>query len=146
MAASSFVDYDPGLERLLDQLRASLKDDKAVEAAWLMPEGDFALDDWDAVGDAFDRDGLNAIVAKAVSDPKAPGGANDMIVGPLMVDILASLERAFRHRHCYDLPRCLVIDAGMAEAQAEVTGPLGAALSQFLKNLLKQGKGEAPKR
>src|SRR4051812_21787514 len=112
MAATARVDYDPRLEQLLDQLRTALGDDRAIEAAWTLPEGEFSLDDWDAVADAFDREKLNALVAAAVSDPKNPGAANDMTAGPLMVDIMASLERSFRARHCYDLARCLVIDAG----------------------------------
>lgn len=140
------VDYDPILERVLEQLRGALGDDRAIDAAWTAPEGDFSLDDWDAIGQLFDREKLSAQVATSVSDPKNPGSIGDTTAGPLMVDILASLERAFRHRHCYDLARCIVLDDGQVEAQSKVTGPLGASMSQYLKNLLKQAKGEAPKK
>jgi len=133
---ADYVDYSSDLKTAMETLRAQLQADD-----WVLPAIQGDVFDPAAYTKALNTSNLNVATAKAVSDPSAPGTSGDMTAGPLQVDLLDSLRRAFLHRHCYPWNRCVALARGRDIAQADPQGPLQSQLD-YLQQVLKQGRGE----
>lgn len=142
----SVGDVDPNFERQLRALKADSKANgdalfEAGQGRWFRPDG-WAGDvfDYEAIGEAFNRDVANAVVVEAVSNPEAPGTTGDLVAATTQIDYLACLERAFRVRHATPGPRLLLHAAGSLRGAGHDKGVFSLCGIEYVRRLVAEAK------
>jgi hypothetical protein len=144
---ASKVDVDPNFER---QLRKIKDDARAASEAlrsggqvkWMRPhdwEGDPT--DYESIHEALNRDRANEQFVDAVKDAQAPGVVGDTISATLMIDYLATMERAFKNRATMSHCRRIAHVAGRKKGHGSDTGPLVQSSLEYLRRVVRKAKG-----
>lgn len=144
----SKADVDPNLHAQVKELQKQQAANAEARAngnagKWLMPklgEWDGDLFDWEGMAEPFDRSASNDAFAEAVN-PASPGTTGDVVVIGLQVDLLATMERAFRSRHLMSRPRAAALAAGREAGHGHDAGPLVQSLLEHVRQIVKESKG-----
>ena len=143
-------DVDPNFQLQLDNQRRQAQAEGEARAygnpvKWNMPDplyewdGDLFDSGFDKLGKPFQRDKANADYEAATSDPKAPGMAGDLVVTTTQIDLLATMERAFRARHGSRFPRMVAQASGVRRyGHGGEKGVFAKAMLDYVQGLLKQ--------
>lgn len=142
----SKADIDPNFER---QLRKRKQDAKAEydgvsagdRAKWDRPVG-WSGDVFDYAGmhQAHNRDKANQGLVDAVKDASAPGTTGDVVVCSVMINRLATMERAFKVRHTLRRIRATAHTLGRKLGHGNDTGPYIQLGVEYARELLRQAK------
>lgn len=115
-------DIDPNFQDQMNEQQSQAKDEgenrvKQEQTQWNFPKlgdkwkGD--LFDWQGMGEPFNRDQANKDYEKATKKPKKPGKTGDIVATTTQIELLATMERAFRARHCARFPRMIAHMTGI---------------------------------
>ena len=150
-------DIDPNFQRqITSQQSQGLAEGKNrvqdVQCQWNMPdltgqdESDAAQ--WDGnlfdsgyttLGQPFNRDVANQNYEDATSDPENPGMAGDLVVTTTQIDLMSTMERAFRARHCSRFPRMVAHSLGTRKyGHGSETGTFTQSMLNYVQSLLNQ--------
>lgn len=144
---ASKVDVDPNFEKQLRKLKedaaaASLALRQGGQVKWMRPfgwEGDPT--DYESIHTALNRDKANDQFIDAVKDANVPGVVGDTISATLMIDYLATMERAYKNRATMTHCRRLAHLAGRKKGHGSDTGPLVQSSLEYLRRVVKKAKG-----
>jgi hypothetical protein len=142
----SKVDVDPNFEMRVRDLQQ-----QAASAAPALTNGNqvqwFRPGDWK--GDVFDYEGFkepfttedaeNGFV-DANKDPNNPGTTGDLITAITQIDYMDCMERAFRARNAYPLPRAMALMAGRKTGHGDPKGTFIETATEYVRRLAKQAK------
>lgn len=140
-------DVDPNFSRQCQaqQRQAQAEGDNRLSGEpvqWNMPErlgwsGD--LFDLEGVSEAFNRDQANQDYEKATNDVNSPGMVGDLTATLTQIDLLATMERAFRARHGSRMPRMLAhLTAVRKFGHGRENGVFTQSLLDYAQGILKQ--------
>jgi hypothetical protein len=148
--AKKMSDMDPNFQSQLqaqkDQGQAEMNQRTAAgQVPWNMPS---PLGDWDGdlfdegfatIGRPFNRDQANQQYIDATSDGSNPGRSGDLVATTTQVDLMATLERAFRARHCSRFPRMVAHAMGTrGYGHGGDKGVLNQSMINYVMGILKQ--------
>ena len=142
----SKANMDPNFEKQLRKLKKGAKDKaeklkKAGQVKHDRPEnwnGDPF--DYEGMKEPFKRDKANDDLVAAISDQNSPGTSGDVVAASVMINQLATLERAFRVRHTLRRCRATAQAAGRQQGQGDDKGPYIQLGVEYVRALLKQAK------
>jgi hypothetical protein len=142
------ADIDPNFQRQIEAQQRQAKEEgeqrvKAGQVPWNMPElaGEWRGDlfDWDGMKEPFNRDKSNEDYVAATSNPAEPGKAGDLIVTTTQIELLATMERAFRARHTARFPRMVAHATGVRRyGHGGEKGVFLQAMLDYVQGLVKQ--------
>lgn len=141
------VDVDPNFERQLRNLRDAARAQAPAlrsggQVRWTRPLGwNGDPHDYAGIHAALNRDTANQQCVDALADPNLPGTTGDVVAATLMVDYLATMERAFKNRVTMGKCRRLAHAAGRRAGHGSDTGPLIQCPLEFLRRLVQRSKG-----
>lgn len=143
-------DIDPNFQKQLEAQQKQGQDEgtnraKGDQVQWNMPD---PLGDWDGdlfgnglekLGRSFNRDKANEQYVEATSDPAKPGKVGDLVATTTQIDLLATMERAFRARHGSRFPRMVAQVLGVrAYGHGGEKGVFAQSMIDYVQGLLKE--------
>lgn len=142
----SKANMDPNFEKQLRKLKKGAKDKseklkKAGQVKHDRPES-WSGDpfDYEGMKEPFKRDKANDDLVSAIQDQNSPGTTGDVVACSVMINQLATLERAFRVRHTLRRCRATAHSAGRHRGQGDDKGPFNQLGIEYVRALLKQAK------
>lgn len=145
-------DVDPNFQRQMEsqQKQAQTEGEQRINAEqvqWNWPEkededfwdGDLFDKGYAKMGKPFNRDKANEDYEAATNDPKNPGKSGDLVVTTTQIDIMATMERAFRARHSSRFPRMMAHLTGTRKyGHGHEQGIFTQSMLDYVQNLVKQ--------
>lgn len=144
---TSKADVDPNFDAQMENLRrlaaaAAPALQTGGQVQWMRPQ-DWSGDvfDYEDLHTPFQRDTANEQFVAAVADAQAPGTVGDLVSTTLMIDCLATMERAFKNRHTMGRCRRLAHAAGRLAGQGSDQGVFVQSYLEYMRRLVRRAKG-----
>lgn len=120
---------------------------QGLGAQWYAPSplGSWTGDlfDWKGMSSAFDRANLNTLYSKVITEQNGKVGVTgDLVALGHQIEYMSLLERAYRNRHCFRSPRLVAHANGRTTGHGNDSGPIGRAIVDYTRNVLKQAKAQ----
>lgn len=106
---------------------------------WGVPDGVASVLDPAGITGAFDRAAIDANYDDCMTKPSAAGTVADAISLKTQGDYVATMERAFRARHCTPV-RLLGFAAARRRGHASANGVLKGGVLRYAQDVLKAGR------
>ncbi len=143
----SCVDVDPNFERQLRNLKTLFAAQEQPlreggQVKWMRPLG-WSGDptDFSAIHAALNRDQANQQYIQAVQDARQPGVAGDLIAATVMIDYLATAERALLNRITMNRCRRQAHAAGRARGHGSDRGVFVQSGIEYIRRIVARSRG-----
>jgi hypothetical protein len=155
--AQAKADVDPVLQTQVTTIKQQAQAEQQAimngnQSKWMMPTAapgsgsgwKGSIFDVQGMEAMFDRSKSNQAFADSIKDPTNPGTVGDSAVTTTQIDLLASMERAWRNRHTMRRPRSMCHAMGRKAGHGNDKGPLVQSQLEHVRGMVRKSKGSGP--